>query len=95
MVQGRILSWPSKAEVKRCGLPFRSNVLGDSVDKDIHYESTRQRKVMKYLRENYYHCIEYSAAYSYSQRFQEGADLTRINTSNLIYTWKVEMKKER
>ena len=62
MVQGRILSWPSKAEVKRCGLPFRSNVLGDSVDKDIHYESTRQRKVMKYLRESCYHRIEYSVA---------------------------------
>ena len=30
--------------------------------------------------------------YSYSQRLQEGADGIRINTSNLVYTWKVEMK---
>ena len=58
MVQGGILPRLSEVEVKRCGLPFRSNVLGDSVDKDIHYESTRQRKVMKYLRESCYHRIE-------------------------------------
>ena len=29
------------------------------------------------------------------QRPQEGADGTRINTNNLIYTWRVEMKEER
>ena len=69
---------------------------------------------MKYLRENFYHRIEYSVAnslaalirkwsylnnnfqpYSYSQRLQEGADGTRINTGNLIYTWRVEMKEGR
>ena len=33
--------------------------------------------------------------YSYSQRFQEGADGTWINTSDLIYTWRVEMKERR
>ena len=47
----------SKAEVRRCRLPSRSNILGDSIDEDIHYESTRQRKAMKYLRENCYHRI--------------------------------------
>ena len=33
--------------------------------------------------------------YSYSQRLQEGADRIRINTSNLIYTWRVEIKERR
>ena len=33
--------------------------------------------------------------YSYSQRFQKSADGIRINTSNLIYMWKVEMKGRR
>ena len=32
--------------------------------------------------------------YSYFQRFQEGADGTRINANNLIYKWRVEMKEE-
>ena len=35
-----------------CRLPPRSNVPGDSIDEDIHHESTGQRKVMKYLKEN-------------------------------------------
>ena len=48
----------SKAEVLRCGLPPRSKVLGDSIDKDMHHESTGQRKTMKYLRESCYHHIE-------------------------------------
>ena len=59
-----MLPWLSEAEVRRCGLPSRSNVLGDSIDKDIHHESTGQRKVMKYLRENCYHRIECSIANS-------------------------------
>ena len=33
--------------------------------------------------------------YSYSQRLQEGADVTRINTSNLMYMWMVEIKERR
>ena len=33
--------------------------------------------------------------YSYSQRLLEGADGTKINTSDLIYTWRVEMKERR
>ena len=48
----------SKVEVRRCGLPPRNNVLGDSIDKDMHHESTEQRKTMKYLRESCYHHIE-------------------------------------
>ena len=42
-----------------CGLPSRSNVRRDSIDKDTYHESPEQRKAMKYLRENYYHRIEY------------------------------------
>ena len=41
----------SKVEVQRCGLPSRSNVLRNSTNKDMHHESTRQKKAMKYLRE--------------------------------------------
>ena len=33
-----------------CGLPSRSNVLGNSINKEIHHESTEQRKVMKYKK---------------------------------------------
>ena len=33
--------------------------------------------------------------YSYSQRLQEGVDGTRINTSNLMYMWRVEIKERR
>ena len=32
--------------------------------------------------------------YNYPQRFQEGADGTRINISNLMSTWRVEMRGE-
>ena len=32
--------------------------------------------------------------YSYSQRIQEGADGTSIDTNHLAYTWGVEMKGE-
>ena len=59
-----MLPWLSKAEVRRCSLPSRSNVPGDSIDKDIHHESTGERKAMKYLRESYYYRIEYSVANS-------------------------------
>ena len=48
----------SRAEVKRCGLPSRSNVPRDFINKDTYHESARQRKVIKYLRESYYDCIE-------------------------------------
>ena len=34
-------------------------------------------------------------SYSYSQRFQEGTDGTRINTKNLTYMWRVKMKESR
>ena len=31
---------------------IQSNILGNSIDKDIHYERTEQMGVVKYLREN-------------------------------------------
>ena len=37
---------------------IQGNVPGDSIDKDIHHEGTRQRGTMKYLRESCYHRIE-------------------------------------
>ena len=33
--------------------------------------------------------------YSYSQRFQEGADGTRIKASDLVYMWRVKIKERR
>ena len=43
---------------------IQSNVLGDSIDKDIHYESIGQMGTIKYLRESCYHHIECSVANS-------------------------------
>ena len=37
---------------------IQSNIPEDSIDKDTHHESTRQRETMIYLRESYYHHIE-------------------------------------
>ena len=56
--------WMSKAKVQRCGLPSRSNVLGDSIDKNSHHGNMGQRGAMKYLRENCYHRIECSVTNS-------------------------------
>jgi len=91
---------------------IQSDILENSINKDMHYKRTGQIGAEKYLRESCYHRIECSIAnslvtlmrkwylnstfqpYIYSQRFQEGADgKTKINTSNLMYTWKVEMKE--
>ena len=58
MIRGGILPRLSETEIRKCDLPSRSNVLGDSIDKNKHHESTGQRKTMKYLREICYHRIE-------------------------------------
>ena len=42
----------------------KSNTPEDSIDKDKHHESIRQREVKKYLRESCYHCIKCSVANS-------------------------------
>ena len=39
---------------------IQNDVLGSSVDKDMHCERTRQMGVKKYLRKNCYHRIECS-----------------------------------
>ena len=49
---------------KKVWSAIESNVPGDSIDNDTHHESSGQRKVMKYLRESYYHRIECSVANS-------------------------------
>ena len=79
----------------------------------MHHECIGQMGSVKYLRESYYHRIEYFVAnsltalmrkwylnstfqpYNYSQRLQKGADGIRINTSNLMYMWMVEIKERR
>ena len=43
---------------------IKSNVPGDSIVKDKYQEGTRQREVMKYLRESCYHRIECSTTNS-------------------------------
>ena len=43
---------------------IQDNVLGDSINKNTHHEGTGQRGIMKYLRESYYHRIEYSVTNS-------------------------------
>ena len=43
---------------------IQSDILGSSIDKDMHYERIRQMGAEKYLRESCYHRIECSAANS-------------------------------
>ena len=43
---------------------IQSNILGNSIDKNMHYECTRQMGAVKYLRESCYHRIEYFVANS-------------------------------
>ena len=43
---------------------IQSSIPEDFIDKDTHHESTRQMKVMKYLRESCYYRIECSIANS-------------------------------
>ena len=43
----------SLAELRRCSKMWSAihgNVSSDSIDKDAHHESTRQREVIKYLK---------------------------------------------
>ena len=50
---------------------IQNNILKDSIDNDTHHESTRQMKVMKYLRENCYYHIECSIANSLAALMQK------------------------
>ena len=43
---------------------IQSDILGNSIDKDMHYQRTGQMKAGKYLRENCYHRIECSVTNS-------------------------------
>ena len=42
----------------------QNDVLGSSIDKDMHYERTGQMGANKYLSKSCYHCIKCSAANS-------------------------------
>ena len=48
---------------KVCSI-IQGDIPGNSIDKDIRYERTRQMGGGKYLRKSCYHCIECSAANS-------------------------------
>ena len=41
---------------------IHGNILGGSIDKDMHYKRTGRLGARKYLRKSYCHCIEYSTA---------------------------------
>ena len=43
---------------------IKSNISDHSMDEDKYQEGLKQRKAMKYLKESYYHCIEYFTANS-------------------------------
>ena len=43
---------------------IQSNILRNSIDNDMHHECIGQMGSMKYLRESYYHRIEYSVVNS-------------------------------
>ena len=64
MSRGGMSPQLSEAEVRRRILLSKSNIPGDSTDKDMHYESIGHRKAMKYLRESCYHHIECSVSNS-------------------------------
>ena len=58
-----IFSAKQNRDQKVCSV-IQSDILGNFVDKDMHYKCTGQMGVGKYLRESCYHRIEYSAANS-------------------------------
>ena len=43
---------------------IQGKIPGDSIDKDMHHESTGQREAIKYLRKSCYHHIECSVTKS-------------------------------
>ena len=43
---------------------IQSNIPENSINKDMHYEGTKQMGAEKYLRESCYHRIEYSVTNS-------------------------------
>ena len=43
---------------------IQGNILGNSTGKDTHPKGMGQMRIMKYLRESCYHCIECSVANS-------------------------------
>ena len=60
----RITSLAKQSRGPKVWFAIQGNVLGDSIDKDTRHEGTKQMGTMKYLKESYYHRIEYSVANS-------------------------------
>ena len=61
--RGGVSPWLNEVESEVCSV-IHSDILGNSINKDMHYERTGQVGVGKYLRESYYHRIECSVANS-------------------------------
>ena len=60
----RITSLAEQSRGLKVWFAIQGNISEDSIDKDTHYEDTGQRGTVKYVRESYYHHIEYSVANS-------------------------------
>jgi len=58
----RSISSAKRSRGQKVCFVIQSNILGNSIDKDMHHERTKQMGAMKYLRESYYYRIKYSAA---------------------------------
>ena len=58
----RITSLPGQSRGPNVWSVIQGNIPECPIDKDTRYEGTGQRGIMKYLRENFYHRIEYSVA---------------------------------
>ena len=60
----RSISSTKRGRDQKVCFVIQGDILGNSIDKDMHYGRTGQMGVEKYLRESCYHHIEYSAANS-------------------------------
>ena len=60
----RSISSAKRSKDQKVCSVIRSNIPGNSIDKDMHYERTGQMGAVKYLRESYYNRIECSVTNS-------------------------------
>ena len=60
----RSISSAKRSRDQKVCLVIQSNILGNSINKDMYHERTRQIGSAKYLRESYYYHIECSIANS-------------------------------
>ena len=60
----RSISSAKRSRGQKVCYVIQSDILRNSIDKDMHYKRTGQMKAGKYLRENCYHRIECSVTNS-------------------------------